>query len=160
MKQTMMKLFTVSLVVVIVVAFVLRFLLSPEGVQGLWRKIAFNTITMIAVGMIGMKILSLNDNWAHNAKIRIVLGIVVSILTVLISVPCITDFSSEHEVREVLKSSCKLFHSNRSYYILLNTGEKFEISSKTYFSLLGHPDCNLTIEYYPNSKTAVRISGY
>lgn len=160
MKQNMMKLYAVLIIVVIVVVLLLSLLLSPEGVQGLWRKIFFNLFIMIAAGLIGMRLLSLNENLAHNAKIHLGLGIAVLILTVLISVPCITDFSSEHEVREVLKSSCKLFPSSHSYYILLNTGEKFEISSKTYFSLLGHPDCNLTIEYYPNSKTAVRISGY
>ena len=160
MKQTMNKLFSVSLIVVIVVVMLLSLMLSPEGAQGLWRKIAYNIFIMIGAGLIGRKLLSLNNNWARSTKLHIVLGVVVFILTVFISVPCITDFSSEHKVREVLKSSCKLFPSSHSYYILLNTGEKFEISSDTYFSLLGHPDCNLTIEYYPNSKTAVRISWY
>ena len=159
-----MKVYVVSLIIVLAVIFALLLLLSAEGTAGLWRKILINILIMYGAGIIGLRILMMKDTLFHNAKSHIVLWIVACVLAGLISIPCIKDFSSEHEVREILRSSCSLTSikniGHYRYYIILNTGEKIEIATDTYFSLLGIKDCTLTIEYYPNTKTAVKISGY
>ena len=103
-----MKVYVVSLIIVLAVIFALLLLLSAEGTAGLWRKIVINILEMFVVGMIGMRIIRSNDTLSGMAKTRIVLWIVVCVLAGLISIPCIKDFSSEHEVRETLSSSCSL----------------------------------------------------
>ena len=163
MKNDKAKIFVVLFIVSLAVIFILLSILSPEGTAGLWRKIIMNILMMFAVGLIGTKIFMAKDNIFLNAKAYIFMWSITLVLACLISIPCIADFSSEHEMKEISSSSCSLSRVRNigyRYYILLNTGEKIEISANTYFSLLGQKDCTLRIEYFPNTKTAVKISGY
>ncbi len=155
MREKFRKVYGFSLIIFWGVGLIIYALLSAEGTEGLWRKMISNLLVMYIIGCVGTM---LNDKFFHNAKAEIVSWIIGLVISVLISAPCIKDFSSEHEVREILRSSCDIFSSKRNSYLYLNTGETIVIDSNTYFSLLGHQDCLLRVEYYPNTKIAVNIT--
>lgn len=72
-----------------------------------------------------------DDKLFLNKKIHILLWSAICALTVLLSIPCIKDFYSEHEVREIRRSLCHVTNRRSP----------------------GH-------RYYPNTKTEVKISSY
>ena len=158
MEKKIMKTYGVMLIVVLAVCVALLILLSEEGTSGLWVKIIRRIITMWVLGMVGLRFM--NKNMFQRAIPHVVLWSVVFVLTILISIPCIEDFFAVHEVRELPLSSCIVTSTHHQYFIILADGEKCELSAKTYFSLLGQKDCILRVEYYPNTKTVVSVSGY
>jgi hypothetical protein len=146
-------------------ALILFFLaiLPSEGTTGLWRRIVLNMLAGWGVAIVGLAVLEKITGEDENPIILIGVWITGAVLAGVLSIPVISDFSAEHKVIEVLSSSCDEISTHgfdRSHYLVLDTGERIEISSNTYFDLLGQNRCTLRIEYYPNTKVAVSISGY
>ena len=154
----------VYFIVVFIVSLIIMTVLSPEGTAGLWRKIVHNIFVSHLGGIFVFRLLEFKEKLIKNAILHILLWISVYAVAAVISVPCFKDFSAEHIVIEVPGSSFDVFRKSNykvnSYYILLATGEEIEISSEHYWSLLGVHDGTLRIEYYPNTLTAVRLSGH
>ena len=154
----------VYFIVVFIVSLIIMTVLSPEGTAGLWRKIVHNIFVSHMGGILVIRLLEFKEKLIKNAILHILLWISVYAVAAVISVPCFKDFSAEHIVIEVPGSSFDVFRESNfkvnSYYILLATGEEIEISSEHYWSLLGVHDGTLRIEYYPNTLTAVRLSGH
>lgn len=154
----------VYFIVVFIVSLIIMTVLSPEGTAGLWRKIVHNIFVSHMGGILVIRLLVFKEKLFKNTILHILVWISVYAVAAVISVPCFKDFSAEHIVIEVPGSSFDVFRESNfkvnSYYILLATGEEIEISSEHYWSLLGVHDGTLRIEYYPNTLTAVRLSGH
>ena len=157
--------FEVDLIIgVLAVCIVLLLALSPEGTAGLWRKIVSNML-LAHIGVVcGLRVLMIKEKLFNNIILHVLVWIAALAVAAAISVPCFKDFSAEHIVIEVPGSSfdvySKHFLKDNRYYLKLDTGEEIEISSDHYFSLLGVHDGTLRIEYFPNTMTAVRLSGH
>jgi len=152
-------------IVVLIGSLIIMTVLSPEGTAGLWRKIVHNIFVSHMGGILVIRLLlEFKEKLIKNTILHILVWISVYAVAAVISVPCFKDFSAEHIVIEVPGSSFDVFRESNfkvnSYYILLATGEEIEISSEHYWSLLGVHDGTLRIEYYPNTLTAVRLSGH
>lgn len=153
------------IIVVGTFALILIFLavLSPEGTTGLWRRIVLNILAGWGVAIIGQAVLGKITGEDENPIIHIGVWITGAVLAGVLSIPVISDFSAEPQVREVPARSWRVTRSKAvgyRYYLIMDNGVKVEITTSRYFDFLGQGGCTLTVEYYPNTKVAVDISGY
>ena len=147
-------------VIVFALSLLLVGLLSPEGSAGLWRKTVINILNTHVVGLFVVMLLEKIKKLYKYAVLQIIIWILAYAAAAVLSVPCYKDLTAEHAVIEVPTSSCGVFNCSKfSRCIRLDTGEEITISTDHYFQLLGARG-TLRIEYYPNTMTAIDISGY